>query len=83
MRKMKLSTNFVKDYIDIPEDINVKQLAEDMIKFVSPFTERIEELKADNEYLEKVVKIGAEKARESARKTIKEVREIIGFKSSL
>ena len=60
-----------------------KQLAEDMIKFVSPFTERIEELKADNEYLEKVVKIGAEKARESARKTIKEVREIIGFKSSL
>lgn len=60
-----------------------KQLAEDMIKFVFPFTERIEELKADNEYLEKVVKIGAEKARESARKTIKEVREIIGFKSSL
>ena len=27
---MKLSTNFVKDYIDIPEDISVKQLAEDM-----------------------------------------------------
>ena len=54
-----------------------------MIKFVSPFTERIEELKADNEYLQKDVKIGAEKARESARKTIKEVREIIGFKSSL
>jgi len=26
-------------------------------------------------------RIGAEKARESARKTIQEVREIIGFKS--
>ena len=29
---MKLSTNFVKDYIDIPENIDVKQLAEDMTK---------------------------------------------------
>ena len=27
---MKLSLNFVKDYIDIPEDIDVKKLAEDM-----------------------------------------------------
>lgn len=29
---MKLSTNFVKEYIDIPEDIDVKKLAEDMTK---------------------------------------------------
>ena len=27
---MKLSTNFVKDYVDIPEDIDLKTLAEDM-----------------------------------------------------
>ena len=27
---MKLSTNFVKDYVDIPEDISLKKLAEDM-----------------------------------------------------
>ena len=29
---MKLSTNFVKEYIDIPENIDIKQLAEDMTK---------------------------------------------------
>ena len=29
---MKLSTNFVKDYIDLPEDIDVKTIAEDMTR---------------------------------------------------
>ena len=29
---MKLSTNFVKDYIDIPENVDVKTLAEDMTR---------------------------------------------------
>ena len=29
---MKLSTNFVKDYVDIPEDIDVNRLAEDMTR---------------------------------------------------
>lgn len=57
-----------------------KQLAEDIIIFTEPIRERIETLLADNEYLKKVAKQGAEKARESASKTIKEVREIIGFR---
>ena len=57
-----------------------KQLAEDVIKFTSPFREKINAIKADKEYLRKVAKTGAEKARESAAKTIKEVREIIGFR---
>jgi tryptophanyl-tRNA synthetase len=57
-----------------------KQLAEDMIIFNSPIRERIEEIAKDDEYLRKVANHGAEKARESARKTIKEVRELIGFK---
>ncbi|MCP4552531.1 MAG: tryptophan--tRNA ligase [Bacteroidetes bacterium] len=57
-----------------------KQLAEDIIKFAEPFRERILELSADNDYLRKVATNGAEKARESAAKTIKEVREIIGFR---
>jgi tryptophanyl-tRNA synthetase len=57
-----------------------KQLAEDVINFTSPFREKINAIKADNEYLQKVAKTGAEKARESAAKTIKEVREIIGFR---
>jgi tryptophanyl-tRNA synthetase len=58
-----------------------KQLAEDIIAFNAPFREKIAELSANNEYLRKVAKQGAEKAIESAAKTIKEVREIIGFKS--
>ena len=58
-----------------------KQLAEDIIKFTTPLREKILELSADKEYLNKVVKQGAEKAHESASKTIKDVREIIGFRT--
>lgn len=56
-----------------------KQLAEDMIKFVQPFSEKIKEIAADDVYLKKVMALGKEKAQASASKTIKEVREIIGF----
>ncbi len=57
-----------------------KQLAEDIIKFVSPIRARIEDISHNDEYLSKVAKMGAEKARVNASKTIKEVREIIGFR---
>ncbi|WP_316822723.1 tryptophan--tRNA ligase [Pedobacter gandavensis] len=58
-----------------------KQLAEDMIVFNTPIREKIEELSKDTSYLRQVAKHGALKARESAQKTIKEARELIGFKS--
>jgi tryptophanyl-tRNA synthetase len=57
-----------------------KQLAEDIINFTSPIREKILDISANNDYLRKVANMGAEKARESASKTIKDVREIIGFK---
>lgn len=57
-----------------------KQLAEDAIQFTEPFREKIRELSANDEYLRKVAAIGRDKARESASKTISEVRSIIGFK---
>jgi tryptophanyl-tRNA synthetase len=57
-----------------------KQLAQDMIAFTAPFHERIKALLSDEEYLTKVRKMGKEKAQENAAKTIREVREIIGFK---
>ncbi len=57
-----------------------KQLAEDMIAFTAPLRERILELSANEKYLSKVARMGAEKAHESGAKTIKEVREIIGFR---
>jgi tryptophanyl-tRNA synthetase len=58
-----------------------KQLTEDITLFLAPIRERIEEIEKDEVYLRKVVKLGTEKARESASKTIREVREIIGFRS--
>lgn len=58
-----------------------KHLAEDMIIATTPVRERINEIANDQSYLRKVSQQGAEKARESAAKTIKEVREIIGFRS--
>jgi tryptophanyl-tRNA synthetase len=58
-----------------------KQLAEDITRFTEPFRERIKKLSSDDAYLKKVTALGAEKARASASKTIREVREIIGFKS--
>jgi tryptophanyl-tRNA synthetase len=58
-----------------------KQLAEDMIEFVNPIRERIKEIESDEAYLSKIAKLGKEKAQESAQKTIREVREIIGFRA--
>ncbi len=57
-----------------------KQLAEDMIAFTTPFRERILELNADQDYITRVMNMGAEKARESGRHTVEEVRQIIGFR---
>ena len=58
-----------------------KQLAEDIILFTTPFREKMHALASDEAYLRKVAAMGAEKARASAAKTVREVREIIGFKS--
>lgn len=57
-----------------------KQLGEDIVNATKDIRERIKDLSADNDYLNKVARQGAEKARASASKTIHEVREIIGFK---
>jgi tryptophanyl-tRNA synthetase len=58
-----------------------KQLAADMIAFTTPIYEKILELRSNDDYLRKIAKQGAEKARESAAKTVREVREIIGIRS--
>ena len=57
-----------------------KQLAEDINKFCAPIRERILDMAANTEYLDKVARMGAEKARESASKTLNAVRQIIGFR---
>jgi tryptophanyl-tRNA synthetase len=57
-----------------------KQLAEDIIKVGTPIRERSNDIYNDTEYLDKVAKMGAEKARVNAQKTIQDVREIFGFR---
>lgn len=57
-----------------------KQLAEDIIKFIDPIRLRINDILSNDKYLSKVVSEGGEKARVSASKTVKEVREIIGYR---
>ncbi len=57
-----------------------KQLAEDMLKVTLPIRQRILDIRDNDEYLSKIVKQGAERTREYAAKTLKEVREIMGIR---
>jgi tryptophanyl-tRNA synthetase len=56
-----------------------KQLADDMIKFISPIREKVNTILGDKKYLEDVMEKGAEKARKSAKATMELVREAIGL----
>ncbi len=56
-----------------------KQLAEDIITFINPIRERIEDTKNNKVELSRIAKMGAEKAKESAEKTMYEVRHAIGL----
>jgi tryptophanyl-tRNA synthetase len=55
------------------------QLAEDMIAFIAPIRERAQELQQDEDALRRILQQGAEKARESASKTIALARKAIGI----
>ena len=57
-----------------------KQLAEDILKVTLPIRERILDIRSNDEYLSKVVKNGAERARAYAADTLKDVREIMGIR---
>ncbi len=57
-----------------------KQLAEDMIRFISPIRQKAADILADETYLKNVMMTGAEKARESASKTMELVRTAMGLK---
>jgi tryptophanyl-tRNA synthetase len=57
------------------------QIAEDMILFLGPIQEKIKDYSSKPTFVREVARLGAAKARISGQKTIREVREIIGFKS--
>lgn len=57
-----------------------KQLAEDILKVTLPIRERILDIRENDEFLSKVVRQGAERAREAAASTLADVREIMGIR---
>jgi tryptophan--tRNA ligase len=57
-----------------------KQIAEDIIKTITPIRERIREYSSNTQLLDRIAQEGAEVARASACATLKEVRQIIGFR---
>ena len=58
-----------------------KQLAEDMVNFVEPLRQRILEIGADQQALQRIFDRGRDKARESAQRTLAEVRRVIGYRN--
>ncbi|MBO9660117.1 MAG: tryptophan--tRNA ligase [Chitinophagaceae bacterium] len=56
-----------------------KQLAEDMVKFISPIREKAESIRENKTYLKEVMEKGAAKARASAQATMSLVREAMGL----
>lgn len=57
-----------------------KQLAEDILKITLPIRDRILDIKDNDEYLSKVVRQGAERARAIAADTLADVKKIMGIK---
>lgn len=80
------SPEIVKHYRDAYADCSIrygdlkKQLAEDILKITLPIRERILDLQGDDATISRIVKQGAEKARERAAKTLAEVRNIMGIR---
>ena len=56
-----------------------KQLAEDMVKFISPIREKAESIRNDKKYLSQVMEMGAVKANASAAETMNLVRAAMGL----
>ncbi len=57
-----------------------KQLAEDILAITNPIRERVTDILANEDYLRRVVRDGAERARARASETLKEVRHIMGIR---
>jgi len=56
-----------------------QQLAEDMIRFISPIRARAGELQRDWPGMERIIALGAEQARDSAAATLREVKRLMGL----
>jgi len=74
-------TKYLKDFTkcDIRYGDMKKQLAEDMIQFVTPIRSKASELQQDIPSLQKIMQTGKEKARASASETLTAARKLIGI----
>jgi len=87
LMKVVSTPDTVKHFDDLYNTMKIrygdmkKQLAEDMVSFTNPLREKITDLSKNEELIRKVSKLGAEKARESAKYTIHESRKAIGILS--
>ena len=57
-----------------------KQLADDLVKFISPIREKAQGILGNDAYLKQIMETGAEKAGKSAKATMLLVRENMGLK---
>lgn len=86
LMELTSTPDVVKHYRDAYADCSIrygdmkKQLAEDILKVTLPIRERILDIRQDDAYISRVVKQGAERARERAAKTLAEVRQIMGIR---
>jgi tryptophanyl-tRNA synthetase len=56
-----------------------KQLAEDMVAFIAPIRNQVNDILQNEQYLQQVMQQGAEKATESAKATMQLVRQAVGL----
>lgn len=56
-----------------------KQLAEDMVAFITPIREKAAQLQANESLMKEIIQLGAEKANKNAQKTLQIVRDAIGL----
>ncbi|MBD5313261.1 MAG: tryptophan--tRNA ligase [Bacteroides sp.] len=86
LMELTSTPEIVQSYRDAYADCSIrygdmkKQLAEDILKITTPIRERYHDIRNDDAYISRVVRQGAERARERAAKTLAEVREIMGIR---
>ena len=77
----EISLKFEKDF----ENSSIRyadlknQLADDMVNFIAPIREKAEQIRNEKKYLKEVMEKGEGKARESAKNTLKLVKEVMGL----
>ena len=86
LMELTSAPEIVQQYRDAYADCSIrygdlkKQLAEDILKATTPIRERYNDIRNDDAFIGRVVRQGAERARERASKTLAEVREIMGIR---